>query len=297
LLSRAASLARRDADRVGVATVVHMPTQQQKAERFLALHHGDQPLLLANPWDAGSAKALTTIGYQALATTSSGSAAALGRLDGTVTRDEAIAHARVIVDATDVPISADLENAFADEPDAVAYTIELALGTGLAGGSVEDYDPIRDTIYDADIAGERVQAAAEVAHAGTVRFVLTARAENYLHGRRDLADTIERLQAFQTAGADVLYAPGLTDVDEIRTLVEAVDRPVNVLALPGGPTVGELATVGVKRVSIGGAFAWVALDALAAAAKEFLEAGTYGFARQVGAGRALAQQAFGDGSA
>ena len=130
-----------------------------------------------------------------------------------------------------------------------------------------------------------------------MHWVLTARAENYLRGRRDLADTIARLQSFQAAGADVLYAPGLTDLDEIRTLVAAVDRPVNVLALPGGPTVGALATVGVKRVSIGGAFAWVALDALAAAAKEFLESGTYGFAGQVGAGRALAQQAFGGGGA
>ena len=270
-----------------------MSTQQQKAERFLALHDGDQPLLLANPWDAGSAKTLTTIGYQALATTSSGSAAALGRLDGSVTRDEALAHVRVIVDATDVPISADLENAFADEPDAVARTIELALGTGLAGGSVEDYDRVRDTIYDAELAADRVRAAAEAAHAGSVHWVLTARAENHLHGRPDLADTITRLQSFQTAGADVLYAPGLTDLEEIRTVVRAVDRPVNVLALPGGPTVSELAAVGVRRVSIGGAFSYVALSALATAAKEFLEAGTYGFAGQVGAGRALAQQAFG----
>ena len=269
-----------------------MSTQQQKAQRFLTLHDGDQPLLLANPWDAGSAKVLTTIGYQALATTSSGSAAALGRLDGSVTRDEALAHARVIVDATDVPISADLENAFADEPDGVAHTIGLALGTGLAGGSVEDYDRIGHTIYDAELAAERVRAAAEAAHAGSVHFVLTARAENYLHDRRDLPDTIARLQSFQTAGADVLYAPGLTDLDEIRTLVAAVDRPVNVLALPGGPTVGELGAAGVRRVSIGGAFAWVALSALASAAEEFLEAGTYGFAGQVGAGRALAQQAF-----
>ena len=269
-----------------------MSTQQQKAQRFLTLHHGDQPLLLANPWDAGSAKVLTAIGYQALATTSSGSAAALGRLDGSVTRDEALAHARVIVDATDVPISADLENAFADEPDGVAHTIGLALGTGLAGGSVEDYDRIGHTIYDAELAAERVRAAAEAAHAGSVHFVLTARAENYLHDRRDLPDTIARLQSFQTAGADVLYAPGLTDLDEIRTLVAAVDRPVNVLALPGGPTVGELGAAGVRRVSIGGAFAWVALSALASAAEEFLEAGTYGFAGQVGAGRALAQQAF-----
>jgi 2-methylisocitrate lyase-like PEP mutase family enzyme len=269
-----------------------MSTQQQKAERFLALHDGDQPLLLANPWDAGSAKALTTIGYQALATTSSGSAAALGRLDGSVTRDEALAHARIIVDATEVPISADLENAFADEPDAVAQTIDLALGTGLAGGSVEDYDGIGDTIYDAELAADRVRAAAEVAHAGSVHWVLTARAENYLHGRPDLGDTIARLQSFQTAGADVLYAPGLTDLAEIRTLVAAVDLPVNVLALPDGPTVGELAAAGVRRVSIGGAFAAVALSALASAAKEFLEAGTYGFAGQVAAGRALAQQAF-----
>jgi 2-methylisocitrate lyase-like PEP mutase family enzyme len=269
-----------------------LTAQQEKAQRFLALHHGDEPLLLANPWDVGSAKALATIGYRALATTSSGSAAALGRLDGSVTRDEALAHARLIVDAADVPISADLENAFADEPDAVAHTIELALETGLAGGSVEDYDRGTDAIYDAARAAERVRAATEAAHAGPVHWVLTARAENYLHGRRDLADTIARLQSFQAAGADVLYAPGLTDLDEIRTLVAAVDRPVNVLALPGGPTVRELASVGVKRVSVGGAFSFVALGALADAAREFLDAGTYGFANQVGAGRALAQEAF-----
>jgi 2-methylisocitrate lyase-like PEP mutase family enzyme len=261
--------------------------QAEKAERFLALHRGETPLLMPNPWDAGSARLLASLGFEALATTSSGFAMTLGRLDGSVTRDEALAHARVVVDATTVPVSADLENCYADAPDGVAETVRLAIETGLAGCSVEDHPADGDDpIYDAALAAERVAAAVEMGHRGPVHLVITARSENYLHGRPDLADTISRLQAFQEAGADVLYAPGLTELADLRSLVEAVDRPVNVLALPGGPSVSELAAIGVGRVSVGGAFAYVGLGAVVEAARELREQGTYGYwdRARVGAG-------------
>jgi 2-methylisocitrate lyase-like PEP mutase family enzyme len=271
-----------------------MITHQDKAERFLALHHQGGPLLLPNPWDEGSAKLLAALGFSALATTSGGYAATLGRLDGMVTRDEALAHAARIVAAVDVPVSADLENCFADEPAGVAETIEGARSAGLAGCSVEDFTRDRGApIYDLDLAAARVEAAAEAAHRGPVGLVLTARAENYLHGRRDLSDTITRLQRYQEAGADVLYAPGLTSLDEIRQLVESVDRPVNVLALPGGPAVSELAAAGVRRVSVGGAFAYVALGAVVAAARELHDQGTYGFWEQAKIGISATRSAFG----
>src|SRR5690349_6544455 len=262
-------------------------------ERFRALHDGDGPLLLPNPWDAGSAKLLASLGFEALATTSSGFAATLGRLDGSVTRDEALAHSATIVQATDLPVNADLENCFADDPAGVAETVRLAVETGLAGCSVEDFARRSDDpIYPAGLAAERVAAAAEAAHAGPVRLVLTARAENLLHGRIDLADTIARLQAYQEAGADVLYAPGLQSLDDIRSVVSSVDRPVNVLALPNAPTIAELAAVGVKRVSVGGAFAYVALGAVTEAARELREDGTYGFWKGAGAGSKAARAAF-----
>ena len=212
-----------------------MTDQLEKARRFLALHRGEQPLLLPNPWDRGSAVLLASMGFHALATTSSGFAATLGRADGRVTRDEAVEHAAGIVQATDLPVTADLESGFADEPAGVAETVGLATAAGLAGCSIEDFtgDP-DDPIYDARLAAARVEAAAEAAHRGPVHLVLTARAENYLHDRPDLADTIARLQAYQEAGADVLYAPGLTDLDDIRRVVSSLDRPVNVLARPGG---------------------------------------------------------------
>jgi 2-methylisocitrate lyase-like PEP mutase family enzyme len=265
-----------------------------KARQFLELHHGEGPLLLPNPWDRGSARLLAWLGFQALATTSSGFAATLGRLDGSVTRDEALTHAAAIVQATELPVSADLESGFADDPAGVAETLRLALEAGLAGCSVEDATGDSDTpIYPAGLAAERVQAAAEVAHRGPAHLVLTARAENYLHGRPDLADTIARLQRFQDAGADVLYAPGLTRLEEIRQLVASVDRPVNVLALPGAPPVPELAAAGVRRVSVGGAFAFAALGAVVEAATELREAGTYGFWRRSGAGSGAARSAFG----
>jgi 2-methylisocitrate lyase-like PEP mutase family enzyme len=264
------------------------------ADRFLALHDADRPLVMPNPWDRGSAVLLASIGFEALATTSSGFAATLGRLDGEVTRDEAIAHAAEIAEAVDVPVSADLENCFADDPDGVAETVRLAAGVGLAGCSVEDYSGNEsDTIYDAGLAAERVAAAAEAAHSGERRFVLTARAENHVHGRDDLADTIARLQSFQEAGADVLFAPGVREPDQIRELVSSVDLPVNVLAVPGTPTVAELAELGVKRISVGGAFAYAAYGAAATAGRELLEHGTYGYWEAAGAGAKAARTAFG----
>ena len=264
------------------------------ARRFLELHHGEQPLLLPNPWDPGSARLLAWLGFQALATTSSGFAATLGRLDYSVTRDEALTHAAAMVQATDLPVSADLESGYADDPAGVAETRRLAREVGLAGCSVEDATGDPDTpIYGAGLAAERVQAAAEAAHRGPVHLVLTARAENYLHGRPDLADTIERLQRFQEAGADVLYAPGLTSREEIRQLVAWVVRPVNVLALPKAPPVPALAAAGVRRVSVGGAFAFAAVGAVVEAATELREAGTYGFWQRARAGSDATRSAFG----
>jgi 2-methylisocitrate lyase-like PEP mutase family enzyme len=269
-----------------------MSTQADKARAFLALHRPGDPLLLPNPWDAGSARILADLGFAALATTSSGFAATMGRGDGGVTRDEALTHAGAIAAATGLPVSADLEDCFAADPAGVAETVTMAIGAGLAGCSIEDYTRDPGTpIYDIKLAAERVAAAAEAAHAGA--FVLTARAENYLHGRPDLADTIARLQAFQEAGADVLYAPGVTSIDDIRQLLSAVDRPVNVLAMPGVPPVAELAEAGVSRVSVGGAFAYAALAGLVSAATELRDHGTYGFRAATAAGRAAAARAFG----
>ena len=270
-----------------------MITQADKAQRFLALHQAGEPLLMPNPWDLGSAKLLASLGFEALATTSSGFAATLGRNDGSVTRDEALVHAAVIVAATDLPVSADLENAFADAPAGVAETMRLAIEVGLAGASVEDFTGRGDEpIYDLRLAAERIAAAAEAAHAGPGRLVLTARAENYLHGRPDLADTVARLQAYQEAGADVLYAPGLRRLEDIRQVVREVDRPVNVLAVDGAPTVAELAEAGVSRISVGGSLAFAALGALVSAATELRERGTYGFRAGSTAGAAAARRAF-----
>ena len=270
-----------------------MTTQQEKAERFLELHRPGDPLLLPNPWDRGSAKLLAAMGFQALATTSSGFAATLGRFDGSVTRNEALGHAAAIVAATDLPVSADLENCFADDPDGVAETVALAAKTGLAGCSVEDYTGDDDQpIYEIELAAARVAAAVAAAHAGPARLVLTARAENHLYGHGDLADTITRLRAYQAAGADVLYAPGLTSLADIRQVVSAVDRPVNVLAMGGAPPVSELAEAGVSRVSVGGALAFAALGALAGAAAELRDKGTYGYLALTATGRQAIQGAF-----
>ena len=269
-----------------------MTSQSEKAARFLDLHRKGSPLLLPNPWDQGSARLLAALGFAALATTSSGFAATLGRLDGSVSRDEALAHAAAVVAATELPVSADLENCFADDAAGVARTIDLAMEAGLAGCSLEDFTGEADEpIYDIAQATMRVAAAADAAHAGPVRLVLTARAENYLHGRPDLADTITRLQAYQAAGADVLYAPGLTSLADIRQVVGALDRPVNVLAVAGAPSVGELAEAGVSRVSVGGSFAFAALGALTDAATELRDRGTYGYLSGSAVGRQAIQRA------
>lgn len=263
-----------------------------KRAQFAELHIKGSPLLMPNPADRGEARILAGIGFKALATTSGGFAATLGRLDYGVTRDEAIQHAASIVDSVEVPVSADLENGFGDSPDDMALTVRRAVEVGLAGCSVEDFTTRQDEpIYGIDQAAERVRAAAEAAHRGA-SLVLTARAENYLRGRPDLADTIARLQAFQAAGADVLYAPGMVALVEIATLVRAVDRPVNVLLVPGGPKPGELAEVGVARISVGSGFHNVALGALARAGRQLLEEGSCAWMDWAAEGRAAVGAAF-----
>lgn len=270
-----------------------MTTLEGKAGRFLALHHGDRPLLQPNAWDVGSAKLLVSVGFEAIATTSSGFAATLGRLDGTVTRDEALSHGAELAAAVDVPVAADTENGFADDPAGVADTVTAACATGLAGCSIEDFTRRPDdAIYDLSLAAERVEAAAEAAHRGPAQLVLTARAENHIHGRDDLADTIARLQAYQEAGADVLFAPGANTFDAIRSIVSSVDRPVNVLALPGCPSVDELASLGVARISVGGAFAYAAYAGLIDAAAELKGKGSYGYWERVAGARDTVRAAF-----
>lgn len=259
-----------------------MTSQAERGERFVALHARPGAFVIPNPWDVGTARILASLGFEALATTSAGLAFSLGRRDGeaAVSREEAIEHARTIVDATPLPVSADLENGFGDAPEATAATVAMATEVGLAGCSIEDATGRPDRpIYERSHAIERVRAAVEAARASAFPFVLTARAENFLHGRSDLDDTIERLQAFEAAGADVLYAPGLRDLETIRQVCAAVTKPVNVLmALPGMPlSVEQLAAAGVRRISLGSALSRAALGAVLAAAREIQEHGTFGF--------------------
>lgn len=251
-----------------------MTTLTDKAGDFLALHIPGTPVLQPNAFDLGSARILEALGFRAIATTSSGFAATLGRPDGHVTRDQVLAHCRAIAGAVDIPVAADTENAYADDPAGVAETVRLAAETGLAGCSVEDWSGTE--IYDAGLAIERVAAAADAAHAGPQQLVLTARAENLLHGG-DLGDAIKRLQAYQDAGADVLFMPGLRKADDMRAVISSVDRPVNVLVVPGCPPVSELAEIGAARISVGGSFTWVAYAAVIAAATELRDAGTYNY--------------------
>jgi 2-methylisocitrate lyase-like PEP mutase family enzyme len=261
------------------------------ARPFLALYQPGTPLIIPNPWDIGSARALATAGFAALATNISGFAATLGRRDMQITRDEALAHAAQLVAAVDVPVSADLENGFGREPEAVIETVTGAVAAGLAGCSIEDNDPAGENqVYDIGLATERIAAAVQAA-AGEL--VLTARAENFIRGRQDLADTIARLQRYAEAGADVLYAPGLTSADDIRAVVQETGKPVNVLLMPGTPDVAGLATLGVARISVGGSFAWVTYGALARAAQELLTgSGPYGFWDLAKDGRELTGRAF-----
>jgi 2-methylisocitrate lyase-like PEP mutase family enzyme len=255
---------------------------------FRELHEREQLFVMPNPWDVGSARLLASLGFEALATTSAGFAWSLGKADQTVTRDELVAHVRALAAATPLPLNVDSERCFPDEPGGVAETVALLAEAGAAGCSIEDYDPGRDAIDDVEVAAARVREAAEAANG----LVLTARAENHLHGVDDLDDTIARLEAYRDAGADVVYAPGLADLEQIASVVEAVGVPVNVLALPHGPSVAELASVGVRRVSTGGALARAAYGALLAAAQELQEQGTSRYAEQ-GAPRDALQSAFG----
>jgi len=240
-------------------------TQQDKARAFRALHEGE-PFVIPNPWDAGSARVLAALGFKALATTSSGFAFTLGRLDGSVTLDEVVEHTRALAQASALPISVDLENGYGAAPEAAARAISAAAEAGAVGGSIEDYDREDDRLYEIDEAAARVAAAVEAARATGFDFTLTARAENHLHGRPDLDETIARLQAYERAGADVLYAPGLRSADEIRAIRAATSRPLNVLGLPV-LDLREAFEAGAQRVSVGGALAWVAVAAFADAAQ------------------------------
>jgi 2-methylisocitrate lyase-like PEP mutase family enzyme len=255
-------------------------TQSDKAARFRALHAGPGAFVIPNPWDAGSARILAGLGFQALATSSGASAGILGRRDGQVTREEALAQARSIVEATDLPVSADLEKGFGDAPEAAAETIRLAAGVGLVGGSIEDAtgDPGRP-LYDLGHATARVKAAAAAARALPFPFTLTARAENFLRGNPDLADTIARLQAFEKAGADVLFAPGLPDLAAVRAVCAAVSKPVNFMATIRGKSfsVAELEAAGVRRISLATSLYRAAMSGLLEAAREVKDHGTFGY--------------------
>ena len=245
-------------------------------QQFRELHR--KPFVIPNPWDAGSARLFASLGFAALATTSSGFAGTLGRRDGRVTRDEAIAHGAAIAQATPLPVSADLEGGFADAPEAVAETVALASATPLAGYSIEDWSGGESPrLYPRELAVDRIRAAVESARRDASPLVLTARCENHIRNNPDLADTIARLSAYQEAGADVLFAPGLRDLGEIRSLVASVDLPVSVLIVPGGPSANELFEAGAARVSTGGALAIAAQAAALEAARELITQGTHTF--------------------
>jgi 2-methylisocitrate lyase-like PEP mutase family enzyme len=261
-----------------------MRTQAEKTAAFHALHERPGAFIIPNPWDAGTAKLLAALGFEALATTSLGLANTLGRADSLVTRAEVIGNARAIVEATDLPVNVDLENGFAHAPEAAAEAIRLAAEAGAAGGSIEDATgDAKIPIYDFDLAVARVRAAVQVARSLPVPFVLTARAENLLHGRNDMADTIRRLQAFEAAGADVLYAPGLRTLAEVREVCAAVKRPFNVVTgwLDRDITATQLAEAGAKRISVGGALNRLALASFVAAARAMQEQGSFGWMRDM----------------
>lgn len=261
-----------------------MTTQAAKAEAFQALHARSEAFIMPNPWDAGTARILDGLGFEALATTSFGAANMLGRNDGTMSRADTLENCRIICDATDLPVNADLENGFADDPRAAAETIRLAAEAGVVGGSIEDFSGDDDKpIYDFALAVERVQAAVEVARALPFPFMLTARAENHLRGRDDLDDTIRRLQAFEAAGADVLYAPAIRDLETIRKVAASLGKPLNVVMGMADPalTAAQLSEAGVRRISIGGALSRHALAAFLKAAREMKEEGRFTFIRDM----------------
>ena len=258
-------------------------TQAEKGLTFRALHEREEAFIIPNPWDPGTARLLAHLGFQALATTSAGFAFSIGQSDNTIHRQQMMEHLAVIAGATHLPVSADLENGFGDTPEFVAETIKLAAAAGVVGGSIEDMSSQPGhPIYEHALAVERIRAAAEAAHALLFAFTLTARAENFLVGRPDIKDTISRLQAYQAAGADVLYAPGLISKDDIASVVQSVDRPVNVVMGLQGVQLShaELSALGVKRISLGSALSRAALGAFLRAATEIREHGTFGFAEE-----------------
>lgn len=258
-------------------------TQAEKGQAFRALHERARAFIIPNPWDVGTARVLAHLGFEALATTSMGYAFSVGRRDNSLGRQETMAYAATIASASNLPVSADLENGFGDAPEVVAETIRLAAAAGVVGGSIEDATGRSDhPIYDFEPAVERVRAAVAAAHALPFPFTVTARAENYLHGRPDIADTVKRLRAYQDAGADVLYAPGLASKDDIAAVVKSVDRPVNVLmGLQGVQlSLAELSAIGVRRISVGSALSRTAMGAFLRAATEMREHGTFTFASQ-----------------
>lgn len=267
-----------------------MSNQADKGRRFQQLHEREGAFILPNPWDVGTARILAYLGFEALATTSMGYAFSIGKRDGTLNRLQTMEYAKAIATATDLPVSADLENGFGDAPEAVAETIRMAAETGVVGGSIEDATGRSDDpIYELEHAVERIEAAVAAVRTLSFPFTLTARAENYLHGRQDLGDTIQRLQAYQQAGADVLYAPGLKTRDDIAGVVQSVDRPVNVvMGLQGVQlSLAELSAMGVKRISVGSSLSRVALGAFFRAAREMQEKGTFGFGSEAASPREI----------
>jgi len=259
-----------------------MATQREKAERFRALHERPGAFVIPNPWDPGSAKMLEGLGFEALATTSAGFANAIAKLDGQVTPQEKIAHCRALAAVTSIPISADLENGFADDPRAAAENIRQAALAGIVGGSIEDWSG--KAIYDFGLAVERIQAVVEMKRKLDFPFTLTARAEGVLRRAHGLDEAIRRLQAYEAAGADVLYAPGLTDLADIRRVTSAIEKPVNVLMMMKGVTLAQFADAGVKRVSLGGSLARAAVTALIRASREMLEHGSFGWTADLASG-------------
>lgn len=251
-----------------------MTTPRERRIHFSELHGRDDVFVMPNPWDVGSARLLAGAGFEALATTSAGFAWSIGKDDQHITRDELVAHARTLARATELPLNVDSERCYADDQAGIAETVGLLHDAGAAGCSIEDYDPATGRIDPIDVAAERVAAAADAAHVAGDAMVLTARCENFLYGIADLDDTIARLRAYRDSGADCVYAPGLSTVEQIRAVVDAVGVPVNVLTWPGGPSVGEIGTAGGRRVSTGGALASTAYGAMMIGARELLSAGT-----------------------
>ncbi len=253
-----------------------MTTQRDKAMAMKALHEGSETFLIPGPWDVGSARVFEAFGFKALATTSGGFAFSIGKVDGDVTLAEKVAHCRALADATEIPITADLENGYGDEPEVVAKTITAIADSGVVGGSIEDFDG--EGIYDFDLAVERIAAAVEAAQSLTFPFALIARSENLLRGYKDLDETIRRLQAYEAAGADVLFAPALRTLDDVRTVVGEVSKPLSVIGvMVPGATLDELADAGARRISIGGALAQVAYGVLVEGAREMKEQGSFGW--------------------